>query len=73
MAKVTGTREAFMKLLQTRGIYNTLGVDRSHVSNWKRALRGEDDKYMPTLNKMEEMLIKAGASIVKEKVWNLPV
>lgn len=72
MAKVTGTQQAFMKLLETRGIYNTLGVDRSTVSNWKRALRGEDDKYIPSMDKMEEVLFRAGATVVKEKVWKLP-
>jgi hypothetical protein len=72
MAKVLGTKEAFKKLIETKGINNNLGVTRFTVSNWKRALEGRDDKNMPTLNKMEEMLIKAGASVVKEKVWKLP-
>ncbi len=69
--EVAGTRNAFLQLLSQRGIYKLLEVSRSTVSNWKRALAGQDDKYMPSLDKMEEMLLKAGAKVVQEKVWKI--
>ncbi|NII29898.1 hypothetical protein HB364_32770 [Pseudoflavitalea sp. X16] len=73
MATITGTRDAFIALLQERGVYTRLGVDRSTVSNWRRALKGQDNKFMPSLDKMEEMLLKSGAKVAREKVWIIPV
>ncbi len=72
MSEITGTKAAFIIMLQERGVYNKLGVDRSTVSNWKRALHGIDDRNKPTVEKMEEMLLKAGAHVLSEKVWDLP-
>lgn len=66
--EITGTREAFEALINQRGIYKLLGVDRSTVSNWKSYL--EAGKSI-SLDKMEEMLIKAGANAVQEKVWDV--
>ncbi|HEX8333505.1 MAG TPA: hypothetical protein VF622_12825 [Segetibacter sp.] len=70
--KVTGTRESFIKMLKERGVSNKLGIGRSTVSNWKRAFAGLDEKNMPTIDKMEEMLLKYGAVVQQEKVWELP-
>lgn len=64
--KIEGTREAFIQMLQERGVYKKLGVDRSTVSNWKRYL---DEGQTVSLDKMEEMLLKYGATVVKEKIW----
>lgn len=58
-----------MALISERGIYKKLGVDRSTVSNWKRALAGQDPRNTPSLGKMEEMLKRYGAIVIKEKVW----
>lgn len=69
--KVTGTKQAFAQMLEQRGVYKKLGVSIPTVSNWKRALAGMDEKNMPTLDKMEEMLSKYGAAVVSEKVWQL--
>jgi hypothetical protein len=68
MAKITGTREAFSMMIQERGVYKKLGVERSTVSGWKRYL-GEGVKI--SLDKMEEMLRKYGAVQVKEAVWEV--
>lgn len=66
--KITGTREAFAHMLQERGVYKKLGVARSTVSTWKIYLeRGEKI----SLDKMEEMLLKYGASVDREKVWEV--
>ena len=64
--KIMGTKQAFIKLLSERGIYKRLGVDRSTVSNWKRGTQNV------TLDKMEQILLQAGATVIKEKVWELP-
>jgi len=66
--KVIGTREAFAKMLEERGVYKQLDVSRSTVANWKAYLeKGESI----SLDKMEEMLLKYGATIAQEKVWKL--
>lgn len=64
--KINGTKEAFLKLIFRRGIYKELNVDRSTVSNWKKGQQGL------TLDKMEEILLRGGATVVKEKTWNIP-
>ena len=69
--EVVGTKEAFLKMLSVRGVYKTLGVDRSTVSNWKLAIAGKIDRLPPTIDKMEEMLQKHGATVVSEKTWKL--
>lgn len=66
--KITGTRKAFYRLISQRGIYKKLDVDRATVSNWKRYL---STGKTVSLDKMEEMLLKAGAKVVSEKVWIL--
>jgi hypothetical protein len=66
--QVEGTRQAFEMMIQERGIYKKLGVERSTVAGWKIYLR--EGKSI-SLDKMKEMLIKAGAIIVQEKVWNI--
>ena len=67
--EIVGTKEAFLNMLQERGVYKKLGVDRRTASNWKRyAAEGKI-----SLDKMEEMLIKYGAEVVQEKVWYFSV
>lgn len=68
---IESTPQAFITLLNERGIYKKLGVDRSTVSNWKRALAGHDLRNMPSLDKMEEMLSRYGAKVVSEKIWRI--
>ncbi len=66
---ITGTRTAFLKMTAERGVYKKLGVERSTVANWKKQL-SENGKGV-SLDKMEEMLLKYGASVVQEKVWDI--
>ena len=63
--QVTGTKEAFFKMLSERGIYKKLCVDKSTVSNWKRNVTAV------TLDKMEEILIRSGAEVLQDKTWNI--
>jgi hypothetical protein len=70
--KVTGTREAFAAMLEEKAVYKKLEVSRGTVANWKAAMIGYSERQPPTLDKMEEMLLKYGASIEREKVWKLP-
>jgi transposase len=64
--EIKGTKEAFVQMLSERGVYKKLGVDRSTVANWKTYLK---EGRSISLDKMEEMLLKYGASVVQEKVW----
>jgi hypothetical protein len=66
--QITGTKEAFLKMLSERGVYKKLGVDRSTVSNWRQYL--SDGKGIST-DKMEEMLLRYGATVKQDKVWEL--
>lgn len=70
--KITGTREAFLKMLEEPAVNKKLDVSRATVANWKASLLGTIDRQPPTLDKMEEMLQKYGATVVKEKVWKIP-
>lgn len=70
--KITGTREAFEFMISKRGIYKTLGVSPVTVASWKRSLNGKDSRGL-SLDKMEEMLIKAGYFVYEEKIWNINV
>lgn len=69
MQQVTGTREAFAAMLEIRGIYKSLGVDRSTVSGWRTAMRNGTGI---STDKMQEMLLKYGASIARQIVWKIP-
>lgn len=66
--EVEGTQQAFAALINQRGIYKALGVDRRTVAGWKIYLK--EGKSI-SLDKMEEMLIKGGATVKQEKVWRL--
>lgn len=68
MQKVAGTKEAFSVIITEKNIYKKLGVSRSTVSGWKKLL--VEGKYL-TLDKMEEMLIKSGATVDSPIVWEL--
>lgn len=65
---IEGTRSAFEAMISERGVYKKLGVERSTVSTWKIYLR--EGKSI-SLEKMEEMLIKGGATVVQDKVWKV--
>lgn len=65
--KITGTKEAFEEMISRRGIYKHLDVDRRVVWAWKNR------KNSPvSLDLMEEMLLKYGATVISEKKWKLP-
>lgn len=68
---VHGTKEAFLTMLSERGVFKKLGVDKSTVSGWKLAMKGAIDRSVPTLDKMEEMLLRYGAEVVAEKIWEI--
>ena len=63
MSEITGTREAFANLIAQKAVSKRINVSRATVSQWK--------KNPPSINKMEEMLLKAGAKVVSEKVWEI--
>lgn len=65
--QIVGTREAFMTLINTRGIYKILGVERSTVAGWKNRTRNGEGI---TLDKMKEILARAGITYQNELVWH---
>lgn len=68
--EVEGTKEAFKQMLEVRNIHETLGVDKSTVSNWRKYLN--EGKGITT-EKMEEMLFKYGSKLTVAPKWNLPI
>ena len=64
--KIEGTKEAFQHMIQETNVYRKLGVSKGTVSNWKAYLKAGNSI---SLDKMEEMLLKYGATVVKEKIW----
>jgi transposase len=66
--KITGTKEAFLVMLEVKGISKELGVSKATVSNWKRYIK---EGKVVSLDKMEEMLQKYGAKVEVEKVWEI--
>jgi hypothetical protein len=66
--EIKGTKQAFETMLQERGISKRLGVDTSTVANWKTYLK--QGKSI-SLDKMEEMLIRSGASVTQVKLWEI--
>ena len=71
MKEITTTKKAFAELIAEPASSERLGVARSRVSEWKAWLRGDGGKAI-SLEKMEELLEKAGAVVVQEKVWRMP-
>jgi hypothetical protein len=64
------TKEAFMQLTSQRGWHKNLpGVNESSARGLKKRLIDGD----PTLTnmKMEELLEKAGAKVIQEKLWEI--
>lgn len=68
--EILGTKEAFRNLISNRGIYKVLGVDKSTVSTWKQYL--SDGKNI-SVDKMEEILERAGATVKQDKIWKIPM
>jgi predicted RNase H-like HicB family nuclease len=64
--EIVGTKNAFQIMISERGVYKKLNVDRSTVANWKRYL--ERDKLL-SVDKMEQMLEKAGWQVVSKQAW----
>ena len=60
------TKEAFEKLLSTRGIYKVLGMHRGTISSMKARIK--DDTY-PSEEQMSKLLELAGWKVVQEKKW----
>ena len=69
---ITTTRAAFIELLNQRGIYKKLVVARSRVSHWKKYLKDGTGESI-TIDRMEQLLLVAGATVVQEKVWEVTI
>lgn len=64
--EVEGRRRAFELMIQERGIYRKLGVERSTVSGWKKYLK--EGKSISE-DKMKEMLMNYNAIMIRSEVW----
>lgn len=60
------TKEAFCDLIEIRGIHNHLGVSSGMVRSFRDKIK--TGKGI-SIDKMEEMLTKAGYKVIQEKLW----
>jgi DNA-binding transcriptional regulator YiaG len=63
--EVVGTKEAFKALVTQPGFARKYNWNKSLVSQWASGER------VPTLDKMEEVLLATGAKVVQDKVWEV--
>lgn len=68
---INGTQKAFLHILEERGVFKKLDVSRSTVSVWKTAIKSNAGRNFPSLDLMEKLLEKYGATVVQEKIWNI--
>lgn len=59
------TKEAFEQLIHTRAWYKDLGISEPAAG----ALKNNFAKGKVTIDKMEEVLLKAGFTVKQEKLW----
>lgn len=59
------TKQAFEQVIQDNKLMKKLGINYNTVKTWRLRLQ---DGHM-TIDKMEEIITKAGFSVVQEKLW----
>lgn len=59
------TREAFEEMIHTRGIYKALNLNPNTVRGYRIAHK----KGGVTIDKMHELLTRAGWQVVQEELW----
>lgn len=62
------TREAFIELINRRGIHHSLGVSQQTIANYRQYLK---KGQLITQDTMEEMLRRGGFEVIQEKLWTL--
>lgn len=62
------TKQAFTDLINQRGIHQQLGVSDSTVRDWRKKIR--DGTGGITIDKMEELLQRAGFKKIQETLWS---
>jgi hypothetical protein len=63
------TKEAFLRMLSIPAVNKLLGQHRSAIGRIKSDIE-KHDKW-PSIDKMEELLIKAGFTTIQEKLWDI--
>lgn len=61
------TNEAFEQIIEDRGRLKKIGINQSTI----RSLRKRFYEKKLTIDKMEELLLMAGAKVKQEKLWKL--
>lgn len=60
------THKAFASLISNRGWWRSCGISEVKATNYKTRFKNEQ----LSISKIEEILEKAGASVVQEKLWD---
>ena len=64
------TKNAFLKMLKTKGLAKKLDIPKCDISTWKAVSEGKyTDKKLPSIEKMEKLLILYGAEKAREEEW----
>jgi hypothetical protein len=62
------TNQAFHEMLNTRGIYKTLGLAKGTVGKMRNDLK--TGLHAITLDKKIELLLRAGYTVKQDMEWN---
>lgn len=65
------TKEAFIELLNRYDAPELLGVSPSTIRTYRKRLNSKPPQKGLSLEKIEELLHKAGYQVAQEKLWTL--
>jgi len=65
------TEEAFKHVIGQSDCHAKTGVSHTLISQYRRWLKDGSYRTKPSIEKMEEMLLKYGAVVKQDKIWEL--
>ena len=64
------TKNAFLEMLKNKGLAKKLDIPKCDISIWKSIAEGKNqNKKLPSIEKMEKLLILYGAEKAREEEW----
>jgi len=65
------TLEIFKYIIYQANCHQRTGVDYATISLYRRWLEGATKGRKPTIEKMEEIIVRYGATVIQDKLWKL--
>ncbi len=68
------TKQAFENIIFRSDFHQKTHLAHSRISQYRRYIEGNTSVNFrkPTIEHMEELLLKYGAKVITEKTWDLP-